>query len=389
MQPAREVAQVGQAGAQLVERLERPARGSPRAGRGGGEPDAAGRSATVTSRCWAPSWRLRSISRRARSAASRMRAREARTSASCASMTSCSRSACSASRRAVMSKIAPSSQRRPSPASLRLAALEHPADRSRRGARCRYSSANGRPVATESMTRSRDVLAVVGVLDARERAHGVVDEVARRVADDLLDLVAQPLHRPVAVARAAVDRARDVVDERAQQRLVGPQPRGAQPGRHPRGEHLGLERDAHDVVGAGVERLAQLMRASRGRRSTHDVRRRPDRAARGRPRSARPLPRRRRSRPGAAGVDQRDRRGALGDAQQLEAGVREHRGRPSAETSSSPRSSTVSPSRTSPSSGLERCRSKRSRPRAGRRTVVLRGLAMTPPTVHVGREDQP
>ena len=137
------------------------------------------------------------MSRRARSAASRMRAREARTSASCASVTSCSRSACSAARRAVMSKIAPSSHQRPSPA---CCACPRSSTQRTEPSRCtiRYSSANGRPVATDSMTDSRDVLVVVGMLDARERAHRVVDEVARRVARDLLDLVAQPLHRPVA-----------------------------------------------------------------------------------------------------------------------------------------------------------------------------------------------
>ena len=91
------------------------------------------------------------MSRRARSAASRIRARDARTSASCASMTSCSRCACSAARRAVMSKIAPSSHQRPSPdcwASPRSSTQR--TEPSRRTSR--YSSANGRPVATDSMT---------------------------------------------------------------------------------------------------------------------------------------------------------------------------------------------------------------------------------------------
>ncbi len=119
-----------------------------------------------------------------------------------------------------------------------------------------------------------------------KRAHRVVDEVARGVAGDRLDRVAEPLHRPVLVARAAVDGARDVGHQRAQQRLVRAQASGAQPGRHARGQHLGLERDAHHVVGAGVQRRAQL--GGGVERGAHDdVRRGELVAARGPPRSAR------------------------------------------------------------------------------------------------------
>ncbi len=93
------------------------------------------------------------MSRRARSAASKMRAREARTSESCASVTACSRIACSASRRWVMSKIAPSSHQRPSPASCASPrSSTQQIEPSRRTSR--YSSENGRPVRTDSMTRS-------------------------------------------------------------------------------------------------------------------------------------------------------------------------------------------------------------------------------------------
>ena len=93
------------------------------------------------------------MSRRARSAASRMRAREARTSVSCTSVSSCSRAARSASRRAVMSKIAPSSHQRPSPACwARPRSSTQRIEPSRWT--IRYSSPNGRPVATDSMTRS-------------------------------------------------------------------------------------------------------------------------------------------------------------------------------------------------------------------------------------------
>jgi hypothetical protein len=116
--------------------------------------------------------------------------------------------------------------------------------------------------------RPFDVLAVVGVDDAGEGAYRGVDEVARRIARDRLDLVAQPLHRPVLVACAAVDGAGDVRDQRAQQRLIRPQTAGAQPRRHPRREHLRLEGNAHDVIGARLERLAQL--GGRVERRTQD-----------------------------------------------------------------------------------------------------------------------
>ena len=152
--------------------------------------------ATETSRCCAPSWRLRSISRRARSAASRMRVRDAWTSASCASTISRSRSACSAARRAVMSKIAPSSQRRPSPATW--ACPRSSTQRTLPSRRTiRYSSVNGRFGVDAVHDRPLDLLAIVGVDDARERPDRAGDEVARRIARDRLDLVAEPLHRPV------------------------------------------------------------------------------------------------------------------------------------------------------------------------------------------------
>ena len=85
-------------------------------------------SASATSRCCAPSWRSRSILRRAASAASTMRAREARSSSVRAASTSRRRSASSASRRSVMSKIAPSIHSRPPGPAHELAAVEHPAD---------------------------------------------------------------------------------------------------------------------------------------------------------------------------------------------------------------------------------------------------------------------
>ena len=108
--------------------------------------------------------------------------------------------------------------------------------------------------------RARHVLVVVGMLDARERPHRAADEVARGVAGHHLDLVAQPLHRPVEIARTAIEGAGDVVDQRAQQRLAGPQPRRAQSRRDAHGEHLRLERDAHDVIRSRVQRIAQHIR---------------------------------------------------------------------------------------------------------------------------------
>jgi len=69
--------------------------------------------------------------------------------------------------------------------------------------------------------RSFDVVAIVGMDDAGKRPHRVADEVAGGIAGDRLDLVAQPVHRPIAVARAPIQGTRDVVHHRAQQRLVG------------------------------------------------------------------------------------------------------------------------------------------------------------------------
>ena len=56
---------------------------------------------------------------------------------------------------------------------------------------------------------------VVRVDDAGETPYAVLDEVRRRIPGDALDLVADHRHRPVAVECAAIDRARDVRDERS------------------------------------------------------------------------------------------------------------------------------------------------------------------------------
>ena len=137
-------------------------------------------------------------------------------------------------------------------------ALEHPADRA--VAAHEPVLERERPAGPHRLHDAvGDVVVVVGVLDARERADRVADEVGGRVAGHRLDLVAQPLHRPVAVAGAAVDRARDAVDQRAQHRVVGPQAGGAQARRDAQDQHVGVERDAHDVVRPCVERIAQLV----------------------------------------------------------------------------------------------------------------------------------
>ena len=114
----------------------------------------------------------------------------------------------------------------------------------------------------------------VGRMDhARERPHAVVDEVARRVAGDRLDLVADPVHRPVRVVSAAVHGTGDVPHQRAQPRLARPPLRRPEPGRDAREQDLRLERDAEDVVRPRVDRRAHLVRgAERG--ADHDVRRR-------------------------------------------------------------------------------------------------------------------
>ena len=89
MDPAGELAQLG-------DRLPRPRPGrgtaapaSPASPREAARPSV---SESVTSRCWAPSWRLRSIRRRSASSAATIRARDARTSASWARTSAARRS---------------------------------------------------------------------------------------------------------------------------------------------------------------------------------------------------------------------------------------------------------------------------------------------------------
>ena len=119
----------------------------------------------------------------------------------------------------------------------------------------RYSSTNGRSWSWACLTDSRIRVPVVGVDDAHQGALGAGDEVGRRVAGDALDLVADQRQLVVVVPGGAVDRARHVDHQRAQQRVVrallGSVDAGADAG-----EELGAgERAREVVVRAGLQRL--------------------------------------------------------------------------------------------------------------------------------------
>ena len=95
---------------------------------------------------------------------------------------SCARSASSAARRSVTSKIAPSIHNRPPPG----ASTSWPRSRTQRAvpsARDDPVLQGERPAGGDGLhDRPRHVLVVVGVLDARERAHRAADEVAGGIA---------------------------------------------------------------------------------------------------------------------------------------------------------------------------------------------------------------
>jgi hypothetical protein len=99
-----------------------------------------------------------------------------------------------------------------------------------------------------------DLLLVLGMDDREDRAVRAGQEVGRRVARDALDLVADQLERVPGVPGGAVDRARHVDHQRAQQGVVGALLGGAQAGPGA-GQQLGArERAVQVVVGARVER---------------------------------------------------------------------------------------------------------------------------------------
>ena len=134
-----------------------------------------------------------------------------------------------------------------------LAAIEHPADLAV-GADDPVLE-HERPVGVVGvLDRVEDALAVVGVDDAHQRPLGAGDEVRRRVAGDALDLVADQREREVRVPGRAVDRARDVDHQRAQERVVGALLGRVHAGARA-GEQLGAGERALDVVvGARVQR---------------------------------------------------------------------------------------------------------------------------------------
>ncbi len=80
----------------------------------------------------------------------------------------------------------------------------------------RYSVVYARFGGDGFVHRSREDVHVVRVDDARERSLLVPDEVRGRIAGDLLDRLADEVHRPVGVQLAAEDDARHIRDERAE-----------------------------------------------------------------------------------------------------------------------------------------------------------------------------
>ena len=203
--------------------------------------------------------------RRAASAASTMRVREARSSSVRAASTSRRRSASSASRRSVMSKIAPSIHSRP-PGPLTSWPRSSTQRISPSARTIRYSSTNALSDSWRVLDLLEDGRAVVGVDDAHQRAPRAGDEVGRRVAGDALDLVADQRQRVVRMPGGAVDRARDVDHQRAQQRVVGALLGGAH-ARSGAGEQLGARERALDVVvGAGLEHRRPRRGCRRGPR---------------------------------------------------------------------------------------------------------------------------
>ena len=148
-----------------------------------------------------------------------MRAREARSSAVRAASISRRRSASSASRRSVMSKIAPSIQRRP-PGPW----TSWPRSSTQRTRRRRARSGTRARTAVGLVGRPRRRRAIAsrssGWMMLMQRPPRAGDEVGRRVAGDALDLVADQLELWSGVPGRAVDRAGHVDHQRAQSAVV-------------------------------------------------------------------------------------------------------------------------------------------------------------------------
>ena len=178
-------------------------------------------SASATRCCWAPSCRSRSMRRRAASAASMMRACEARSSSSARALDLV------AAQRLLVGAALGDVEDRPVHPLLAagtldaMAAIEDPAQLSV-GALDAVLEVERLPVVDGVLRLLEHRVAVLGADDAHDRAPRVgTEEVARGVARDALDLVADELQRVVVVPRGAVDGPGHVGHERAQHRLAG------------------------------------------------------------------------------------------------------------------------------------------------------------------------
>ena len=178
-------------------------------------------SASATRCCCAPSCRSRSMRRRAASAASMIRACDARSSFSARAL-----DLVAAQRLLVGAPLGDVEDRAVHPllaarALHAVPAIEDPAQLAV-GALDAVLEVERLPVVDGVLRLLEHRLAILGADDAHDRAPRVgAEEVARRVARDPLDLVADELERVVGVPRGAVDRAGHVGHERAQQRLAG------------------------------------------------------------------------------------------------------------------------------------------------------------------------
>ena len=117
--------------------------------------------------------------------------------------------------------------------------------------------------------RPLDGLAVARVHDAQDRAPLAGEEVGGRVAGDPLDLVADQLEREACMPGRAVDRARHVDHQRAQDVVVGPLLGRPQSGADA-GEQLEpAEGPAQVVVGAGFQHVVAGAAAARAGDGEH------------------------------------------------------------------------------------------------------------------------
>ena len=219
-------------------------------------------SASVTSRCWAPSCRSRSILRRAASAAATMRARRR------PQLGGARRLDLAAPQRllglAALGDVEDHAVH-PEPAAGaadELAAVEHVADRAVR-AHDPVLLRERLLVVARGRDLAHDLLLVVRVDDAQQRPPRARDEVVRGIAGDPLDLVGDQLEPVPRVPGRAVDRAGDGRHQRAQQRVVGALVDGAQAGARACEQLHARERPVQVVVGADVGDPAARRRRDR------------------------------------------------------------------------------------------------------------------------------